>query len=175
VVAAGFGIDLQPYAGVAHEDLAHMNPDLDLEAFALFLPGALRRLLDGHGGVGGASGRILHQLFQLTEGEGPMTIEAQHAPDTPGGLTPEEERRVAVDLFNQVWELLETPSRSPAQEDRMVHAAHASRYHWGEVGEPANRARGEWLLFLGARDQEAGTTHRARADEADVSRCRASA
>jgi hypothetical protein len=26
----------------------------------------------------------------------------------------------------------------------MLHAAHASRYHWGEVGEPANLARGEW-------------------------------
>ncbi len=26
----------------------------------------------------------------------------------------------------------------------MVHAAHASRYHWGEVGQPANLARGEW-------------------------------
>ena len=26
----------------------------------------------------------------------------------------------------------------------MVHSAHASRYHWGEVGTPANRARGEW-------------------------------
>ncbi len=26
----------------------------------------------------------------------------------------------------------------------MLHAAHASRYHWGEVGEPVNLARGEW-------------------------------
>ena len=26
----------------------------------------------------------------------------------------------------------------------MLHAAHASRYHWGEVGDAANRARGEW-------------------------------
>ena len=27
----------------------------------------------------------------------------------------------------------------------MLHAAHASRYHWGNVGEPVNLARGEWL------------------------------
>ncbi len=27
----------------------------------------------------------------------------------------------------------------------MIHSAHASRYHWGEVGEPVNLARGEWL------------------------------
>jgi hypothetical protein len=26
----------------------------------------------------------------------------------------------------------------------MIHAAHASRYHWGEVGGPEHRARGEW-------------------------------
>ena len=26
----------------------------------------------------------------------------------------------------------------------MIHAAHASRYHWGEVGDDVNLARGEW-------------------------------
>ena len=28
----------------------------------------------------------------------------------------------------------------------MVHAAHASQYHWSVVGAPENRARGEWLV-----------------------------
>lgn len=28
----------------------------------------------------------------------------------------------------------------------MLHAAHASRYHWGEVGEKVNLARGEWQV-----------------------------
>lgn len=27
----------------------------------------------------------------------------------------------------------------------MLHMAHASRFHWGEVGEPLNLVRGEWL------------------------------
>jgi hypothetical protein len=27
----------------------------------------------------------------------------------------------------------------------MLHMAHASRYHWEQVGTPANLARGEWL------------------------------
>ena len=31
-----------------------------------------------------------------------------------------------------------------AADDEMLHCAHASRYHWGEVGTPANVARGEW-------------------------------
>lgn len=28
----------------------------------------------------------------------------------------------------------------------MIHAAHASRFHWGQVGNAANRARGEWQI-----------------------------
>ncbi len=53
-------------------------------------------------------------------------------------------RTLAVDLFNHVWTLLEEPDRTPAQDDEMLHAAHASRYHWGEIGDPVNLARGEW-------------------------------
>ena len=55
-----------------------------------------------------------------------------------------DHRQLAVDLFNHVWTLLENPDRTPMQDDEMLHAAHASRYHWGEVGEPVNLARGEW-------------------------------
>jgi hypothetical protein len=55
-----------------------------------------------------------------------------------------EERRLAVDLFNEVWRLMEHPARDASVDDRMLHAAHASRYHWGEVGEPVNLVRGEW-------------------------------
>jgi hypothetical protein len=28
----------------------------------------------------------------------------------------------------------------------MIHAAHASRYHWGLIGEPVNFARGGWQI-----------------------------
>ena len=59
-------------------------------------------------------------------------------------LEPERQRQLAKDLFNRVWELLESESRSAEDVDEMVHAAHASRYHWGVVGEPVNRVRGEW-------------------------------
>ena len=52
-------------------------------------------------------------------------------------------RQLGVDLFNEVWRLME----SREDDDRMLHAAHASRYHWGEAPEcePRNLARGEWL------------------------------
>ena len=55
-------------------------------------------------------------------------------------MTREEERQLAIDLFNEVWRLME----SRADDDRMLNAAHASRHHWGEVGETKNLARGEW-------------------------------
>jgi hypothetical protein len=62
------------------------------------------------------------------------------------GITPEQERQVAVDLFNYVWALLDVEERSRTDDDRMLHAAHASRFHWGEVGEPVNLVRGEWQV-----------------------------
>jgi hypothetical protein len=55
-----------------------------------------------------------------------------------------DERQLAVDLFNAVWALMETEDRTPAQDDRMLHMAHASRFHWDQVGTAANLARGEW-------------------------------
>ena len=65
--------------------------------------------------------------------------------DTAGrGLPAEQQQRLAADLFNLVWELLERPGRTVEEDDRMVHAAHASRYHWGQVGQPTQLAIGEW-------------------------------
>lgn len=61
-------------------------------------------------------------------------------------LDPAAERRLAVDLFNQVWTLLEQADRTPEDDDAMIHAAHASRHHWDAVGTDVNRARGEWQV-----------------------------
>jgi hypothetical protein len=58
----------------------------------------------------------------------------------------DEEQKLARELFNRVWELMERAARTPVQEDEMIHAAHASRYHWGVVGKAENRARGEWQI-----------------------------
>jgi hypothetical protein len=61
-------------------------------------------------------------------------------------LTPEQHRQLGVDLFNRTWTLMRLPERTPEQDDELIHAAHASRYHWGEVGTAANLARGEWQV-----------------------------
>jgi hypothetical protein len=57
----------------------------------------------------------------------------------------DEQRRLAANLFNRTWELIGRDDRSPEDDDRLVHIAHASRFHWGEIGTAANLARGEWL------------------------------
>jgi hypothetical protein len=61
-------------------------------------------------------------------------------------VTPEQRRRLAVDLFNHAWTLMRLPERTPEQDDELIHAAHASRHHWGEIGTVANVARGEWQI-----------------------------
>ena len=55
-------------------------------------------------------------------------------------------KKFAVDLFNFVWTLLDKAERTVQEDDKMVHAAHASRFHWGEVGTPVEFGRGEWQI-----------------------------
>lgn len=55
-------------------------------------------------------------------------------------------KKFAVDLFNFVWILLDKRDRTREEDDEMVHAAHASRFHWGEIGTPLEFERGEWQI-----------------------------
>ena len=60
-------------------------------------------------------------------------------------MTEVDHRRLGVDLFNRTWTLMEQPDRSVEGDDELLHCAHASAYHWQQVGTAANRARSEWL------------------------------
>jgi len=55
-----------------------------------------------------------------------------------------DEQAIAKALFNSVWDLLQKENRTVEDDDRMLHMAHASRYHWGQVSDGAHRSRGEW-------------------------------
>jgi hypothetical protein len=68
-------------------------------------------------------------------------------------MTQEEwHRKQAVDLFNYTWTLLDKEKRTPEEDEEMVNASHASRYHWevrvknGWDATPINRGRGDWQL-----------------------------
>jgi hypothetical protein len=56
----------------------------------------------------------------------------------------EMHRRLGVELFNKTWALMQKDGHTADEDDELVHCAHASAYHWSQVGTAANRARSEW-------------------------------
>jgi len=54
--------------------------------------------------------------------------------------------QLAKQLFNKTWDYLDMRERAPEDEINMIHCAHASRYHWGVVGEALQLERGEWQV-----------------------------
>ena len=58
-----------------------------------------------------------------------------------------DHRQLGVDLYNCVWTLLEKENRTPADDDEMLNATHASAYHWSRAGAgPEHAARGQWQI-----------------------------
>lgn len=60
--------------------------------------------------------------------------------------SPVDHRRLGVDLFNEVWRLIEKTDRSAEDDLAMIHAAHASRHHWQIAGDAKNWCIGEWQI-----------------------------
>jgi DNA-binding transcriptional MerR regulator len=122
--------------------------DVPLDAIRALLGGAgedeVRRLLLRHrAALQGRDDRIrraLHSLDHLIADER-GTIMALAEPQKPDVT---DERALARALFNQTWTLIEKESRTPEDDERMIHTAHASRFHWENVGNDQNRAIGEW-------------------------------
>jgi DNA-binding transcriptional MerR regulator len=80
----------------------------------------------------------LRRLQALIDGKETVMDTRSEAP------TAEEHRRLGIDLFNRTWTLMETGGRTPAEDDELLHCAHASAYHWLQVGSVAHRVRSEW-------------------------------
>jgi hypothetical protein len=68
----------------------------------------------------------------------------------PTELSPEEIERShrwhAIECNNLAWMLSDLPARTNAQDEEMLHAAHASAFHWGVVGTELQQARARMLL-----------------------------
>ena len=58
----------------------------------------------------------------------------------------EAHRHFAAKLNGRVWALLEKADRSRAEEEIMLHSAHASCCHWLKVGTGLHHQRAEWLI-----------------------------
>ncbi len=85
---------------------------------------------------------MVHELIYLKQrknGDSEMTEQEKYT-------VQECHKKFAVTLFNLVWSLLDKKDRTKQEDDKMVHAAHASRFHWGEVGSAVNFVRGEWQI-----------------------------
>lgn len=58
----------------------------------------------------------------------------------------EAHKQMAIKTNGLVWQLLEKSDRSTSEDDLMVHAAHASCYHWLQAGTGLHHQRAQWLL-----------------------------
>jgi hypothetical protein len=79
------------------------------------------------------SGRHKAENFPRPMADAPFDIKVAH-------------RWFAVELNNLAWDLVEALQRSPADNERMIHAAHAACYHWLEAGNLLNHLRAQCLL-----------------------------
>jgi hypothetical protein len=56
------------------------------------------------------------------------------------------QRRLAAQANNRAWRLSESPSRTPAEDEEMLQAAHAAMHFWKIVGNAGNRAHAAQLV-----------------------------
>ncbi|MFZ0170345.1 MAG: helix-turn-helix domain-containing protein [Acidimicrobiales bacterium] len=85
----------------------------------------------------------LHDLMHVLSDGLETTVTNQPTDEL---LSPEQERKLGAAYFNSVWDLMEKEDRTTEEDDLMLHMAHASRHHWGQVGKPEQIARGEWQV-----------------------------
>ena len=56
------------------------------------------------------------------------------------------QRRLASQANNRAWTLAESLSRTPEEDEEMMHAAHAAMYFWKIVGNARNQAHAAQLV-----------------------------
>ena len=59
---------------------------------------------------------------------------------------PKAHRWFGIELNNRTMDALDAGLVTPGSCEPYIHAAHASCYHWMQVGTVANRGRGEFLV-----------------------------
>jgi hypothetical protein len=61
-------------------------------------------------------------------------------------ITGEVHRQLAKQLFNQAWELIELPDRTPEQDRLMLVTACSAWLHWDAIGTEEKRAVADWQV-----------------------------
>jgi hypothetical protein len=84
-----------------------------------------------------------------------------------GVVDAETQRRIAATLYNRTWDLLDLgDERTDAQDHELVDVAHASNWHWSQVGGLEQAVVGEWLIsraHAAVGNGEAAVRHAQRA------------
>lgn len=84
-----------------------------------------------------------------------------------GIVDQETQRRIAGALYNRTWDLLDLgDARTDAQTHEMVDCAHASNWHWAQIGGLEQAVVGEWMISrvnAAAGHGEAAVRHAQRA------------
>ena len=63
------------------------------------------------------------------------------------GLDPAQMQQMAAYLYNHTWDLLDLgTSRTDAQTLEMIDAAHASNWHWSQIGGVEQAVVGTWMI-----------------------------
>ena len=93
--------------------------------------------------------RALHRLGVLAAtnpNPDPTTKEIPvPTPPPPPELSPELHRALGAGLYNRCWDLMEVEDRTQDQDDELIATAHASAWHWRQVGHTANQSRAHWM------------------------------
>jgi hypothetical protein len=60
----------------------------------------------------------------------------------------EAHKHFSKHCFNRAWDLIDQPNRTPEDNERMIHLAHASIWHWSERSDctAKNLSIGYWQL-----------------------------
>lgn len=87
---------------------------------------------------------VLHALDHLLDED---DWSSMSKPEDTAQLSPQQHRRLGIDLYNDTWRLMEKEDRTPDEDALMLAQTYASLYHWLQAGAgPEHSARGEWQI-----------------------------
>lgn len=58
----------------------------------------------------------------------------------------DDQRALALQFFNQVWDLIDRPGRTAGEDRQMLTSAMASRALWDDIGGDEQRVTGDWQV-----------------------------
>lgn len=62
-------------------------------------------------------------------------------------MTNEDHQKLGIEYFNKTWSFIDMKARTIEENFKMIHFAHASRFHWDQSEcSDLHKARGDWQI-----------------------------